>query len=85
MYNIIKEINVQENNNNDTSEKEDTISVMTGSGGIDWEYHLDLDHILQLNETPTTYNLCLRKKINTLIKVKPDIDYVCNYAYDLIE
>ena len=59
MDNIIKEINVQENNNNDTSKKEDTMSVMTGSGGMDWEYHLDLDHIQQLNEIPTTYNLHL--------------------------
>ena len=59
--------------------------VMTGSGAIDWEYHLDLDHILQLNEIPTTYIVCLCKKINTLIKVKPDIDYVRNYANDLIK
>ena len=61
------------------------MSVMTGSGAIDWGYHLDLDYILQLNEIPTTYNICLRKKINTLIKVKPDINYVCNYANDLIK
>ena len=85
MDNIIEEINVQEKNNNDTSEKEETMSVMTGSCSMDWKFYLDLDHILELNEIPTTYNVCLRKKINILIKVKPDIDYVCNYANDLIE
>ena len=85
MDNIIEEINVQENNNNDTSEKEETMSVMTGSGGMNWEYHLDLDHILQLNEIPPTYKLCLHKKIKKLIKVKSNIDYVRNYANNLIE
>ena len=83
--NIIEEIKEQENNNNEQSEKEENMSVMIGSGAIDWEYHLDLDHVLQLNEIPTTYILRLRKKINTLMKVKPNIDYVLNYANDLIE
>ena len=72
--NIIKEINVQENNNNDTSKKEDTMSVMTGSGSMDWEYNLDLDHVLKLNDILATYNHRLSKKVNTLIKVKPEMD-----------
>ena len=42
--------------------------VITGSGALDWIYHLDLDHVLQLNDIPTTYKLCLRKKIDKLVK-----------------
>ena len=87
MDNIIEEINVQENNNNNADEREnaDAMSVMTGSDSMDWEYSLDLDHIIKLNEIPHTYNTRLRKKLNTLIKIKPDMDYVKNYAKSLID
>ena len=61
------------------------MSVMTGSCSMDWEYHLNLDHILKFNDIKTTYNHRLCKKVNTLIKVKPDMDYVKDYANDLIE
>ena len=83
--NIIKEINGQDSHNNEQSKKEENMSVITDSGAIDWVYHLDLDHVLWLNQIPTTYNVCLGKKINTLVKVKPNIDYVINYANDLIK
>ena len=87
MDNIIEEINVQENNNNNADKREDAdaMSVMTGSGSMDWEYNLDLDHVIKLNQIPHTYNTRLRKKLNTLIKIKPDMDYVKKYANDLIK
>ena len=60
---------------------------MTGSApaNMNWIYHLDLDHVLQLNEIPPTYNSQLRKKINTLVKVVSDVEYIVAYANDHIE
>ena len=83
--NIIKEINKPDTCNSEQSEKEDCMLVMTGSGTMDWIYILDLDHVLQLNEIMTTYNLCLRKKVDTLVKVTSNIDYIMNYTNDHIK
>ena len=54
--------------------------VITSNSTIDLIYHLDLDHVLQLNELPATYNLCVRKKLDTSVKVTSDINYVINYT-----
>ena len=59
--------------------------VMTGNGTMDWIYHLDLDHVLQLNELPVNCNLCVCKKVDTLIKVTSNIDYIVNYVSDHIK
>ena len=61
------------------------MSVITGNGALDWIYHLDLDHVLQLNDILITYNLCLRKKIDTLVKVTSNLDYIINYMNDQID
>ena len=58
--------------------------VITG-GALDCIYHLDLDHVLQLNDIPTTYNLHLCKKTDTLVKVTSHINYVINYSNDHID
>ena len=50
--NIIEEINGQDIHNNKQSKKEENMSVITGSGAMDWIYHLNLDHVLQLSNTP---------------------------------
>ena len=52
---------------------------------MDWIYHLDLDHVLMLNEISTTYYLWLYKKIDILVKVVTDIEYIRGYANDHIE
>ena len=59
--------------------------VITSNSTIDLIYHLDLDHVLQLNELPATYNLCVRKKLDTSVKVTSDINYVINQANDHID
>ena len=59
--------------------------VVTGNGTLDWVYHLNIDHVLQLNDFATTYNLCVQKKIDTLVKVLSNINYIVNYANDHIE
>ena len=83
--NIIEEINEPDTMNNEQNERENGMSVVIGNGTLDGVYHLNLGHVLQLNNLPTTYNLRVRKKINTLVKVTSDINYIVNYANDHIK
>ena len=83
--NIIDEINGPDIQNNEQNEKKEGMSVITGSGALDLIYHLDLDHVLWLNDILTTYNLRLHKKVDTLVKVTSNIDYIINYANDHID
>ena len=58
---------------------------MTGTiPTMDWIYHLDLNHMLQLNKIPTNCNLWLYKKIDTLVKIVSNIEYIITYINDHI-
>ena len=83
--NIMEEINEQENDNDEESEQKETMSVITGNGLINWECHLDLEHMVMFFELPHTYSTRLCKKMNTLVKIKPTIEYVINFAHSIIE
>ena len=72
-------------NNDKQSKKEDSMLVITGNGTIDWIYYLDLDYIVQPNEIPDTYNRCVRKKVNRLLKVTSDINYIVTYVNNHIK
>ena len=81
----MEEINEQENDNDKESEQEETVSVITGNGLIDWECHLDLEHMVIFFELPHTYSTRLREKMNTLVKIKPTLEFVINFAHSIIE
>ena len=52
------------------------MSIITGNYIIDWIFYLDLDYVIQLNELSDTHNRCVRKKVNALLKVISDINYI---------
>lgn len=52
---------------------------------LDWEFLLNFDHIIMLNEISTTYNNRLCQKQNTVVKLLTGVKKMTNYAFDLIE
>ena len=77
---IIEEIDEPNTTNNEHNERDDCMLLMTSNGILDYVYHLDLDHILQLNDIPTTYNLWVQKKNRQMSKSNIQYQLYCEFC-----